>query len=290
MTVIYSPAKVNLCLYIHQRRTDGYHELSTVMHEIDLCDTISLAYSPSQQDELSCSDSSIPTDHRNLILKGLAALRVLCPQLPYYKILLDKRIPAGGGLAGGSSNTAKLLYWLWKNEKSCTHFLQDQIHELCASLGSDLNFFLVGNTALCTGRGEKVIALPTKPLYFNLLLPPMECSTPEVFQCLKALPPHSTDIQSWLAKWRNSIVQGSLPPMINDLESACLEAYPDMNHYLSLRNSGFQLNLSGSGSTLFSVHEHLEDRDEFHARLTKNFPHCKCIRAKSWTDSPLCQD
>ena len=133
---VRSHAKINWALRILGRRPDGYHDLETLFQTISLHDTLTIR--ESDELRLTCDDPSIPTDESNLILQAVRALGV-----PPVEIELTKRIPAEGGLGGGSSNAAATLVALAKM------FGVDEraLHEIALSIGSDVPFFLVGGTA-----------------------------------------------------------------------------------------------------------------------------------------------
>src|SRR6266568_3445478 len=151
---VLAHAKINWSLRITGRRADGYHDLETLFQTISLHDTLTIT--PSERLTLTCDDPTIPVDDTNLVLRAakLAAA-------PPVAIHLEKRIPAGGGLGGGSSDAAATLVALGAPSA-----------ELALQLGSDVPFFLVGGTAYATGRGEVLTPLRrAAPIPLLLLLP-----------------------------------------------------------------------------------------------------------------------
>ncbi|MDQ3282248.1 MAG: 4-(cytidine 5'-diphospho)-2-C-methyl-D-erythritol kinase [Acidobacteriota bacterium] len=162
-----SYAKINWSLRITGRRADGFHDLETVFQTISLHDE--LTFTPAEAMSLSCDDAGIPVDSSNLVLRAARAV-----DAPPTAIHLRKRIPAGGGLGGGSSNAAMTLMHFGRD--------RDDLAQLALSLGSDVPFFLIGGTAYATGRGEVLTPLP--PMHgipLLLLLPEERVLTKDAF-------------------------------------------------------------------------------------------------------------
>jgi 4-diphosphocytidyl-2-C-methyl-D-erythritol kinase len=155
---VLSYAKINWSLRITGKRPDGFHELETVFQAISLHDE--LTFRPSDTLSLTCDDPAIPLDETNLIIRAARAVEATAA------IDLRKRIPAGGGLGGGSSNAAVTLQTLGAG--------RDDLPRLALSLGSDVPFFLLGGTAYATGRGEVLTPLPSRAGVPLLLLLPEE--------------------------------------------------------------------------------------------------------------------
>src|SRR5262245_18066788 len=171
-----APAKVNLYLQVLGRRADGFHELVTVLHAIDLCDELSLQRRQRRRDIAGGApdvalhvEGDAPAGESNLAHRAARALLAESGAAGDVglDIRLRKRIPAGGGLGGGSSDAAAVLSGL--NAllgRPCSH---ETLMSLAAQLGSDVAFFLHGGTALCTGRGEIVRPLqPPRPQALTL--------------------------------------------------------------------------------------------------------------------------
>lgn len=152
-------AKVNLFLDVTGRREDGYHNVDTLMCSVSLCDTIKVKNSPSDKIIISicCNDQNIPTDENNLIYKAALKYLSLFEINDCLTIDLNKRIPVGAGLGGGSSDAAATLRALNRIYKRAT---KSRLLEMAAELGSDVPFCIDGLSAFCSGRGE--ILRPTK--------------------------------------------------------------------------------------------------------------------------------
>src|SRR6185437_14798873 len=147
MLLARATAKVNFFLEITGRRPDGYHTLSTLFQTLSLADR--LTFQPAPGLSLSCSDPALPTDESNLALRAAARLRALLKEPRGARIHLEKKVPTGAGLGGGSSDAAavlKALLRLWKRRLSA-----GELHALAASLGADVPFFLKGGLCLAAG-------------------------------------------------------------------------------------------------------------------------------------------
>lgn len=159
--IVRSYAKINWSLRITGRRAGGFHDLETLFQTISLHDT--LTFTPSDGLSLTCNDPAIPTDETNLVMRAAQGAN--------FAIHLEKHIPAGGGLGGGSSNAAATLIALGKPDPA-----------LALSLGSDVPFFLVGGTAYATGRGEVLTPVPPMAgIPLLLVLPDERVLTKDAF-------------------------------------------------------------------------------------------------------------
>jgi 4-diphosphocytidyl-2-C-methyl-D-erythritol kinase len=235
---VKSPAKINWSLRILGKRSDGFHDLETVFQTISLCDELS--FHEGEGITLTCDDPAIPTDDTNLVIRAAKACGV-----KHVAIDLRKRIPAGGGLGGGSSNAATTLKVLGG---------QHDLHELALSLGSDVPFFLVGGTAYATGRGE--VLTPIEPLSgipLLLVLPEEKVITREAFARVTR---YSEPLG--IEAYRD------FSAFTNDFEEPVFEMLPRLRTLKErLYASGAKwAQMSGSGSTLFGVYENAAARDE----------------------------
>jgi 4-diphosphocytidyl-2-C-methyl-D-erythritol kinase len=146
-----SPCKVNLLLNILGKRTDGFHELETVLQPVRVFDRLSFRRA-GQGIQLSCSAPGLPTDARNLVYRAAAMFLEAARVRDGVRLELQKNIPLAAGLGGGSGNAATALLGL--NELFGGPLAPEQLQRLAASLGSDVPFFLQDKPALATGRGE----------------------------------------------------------------------------------------------------------------------------------------
>jgi 4-diphosphocytidyl-2-C-methyl-D-erythritol kinase len=248
---IRSFAKVNLALSVLGRRTDGYHDIQTVLQSISLCDE--LEFRLSEKLELHCDGlADIPEKH-NLIWKAASALTSAIPGKHGASITLYKRIPLGAGLGGGSSNAAAAitgLSRLWN-----IRLPEPELHSIAATLGSDVPFFLSGGTALGTGRGEKVSSLQDfPPCYLTVIFPGIHVSTAEAYRSLNlGLTSSREDLR--IQRLCDQAQKGErvLTEIFNDFEASILPAYPAIGEAKSflLNRGATAAMLSGSGSSVF---------------------------------------
>ena len=159
MLTLFSPAKINLYLHVIKKRTDGYHDISSLFQAIDLGDTLHFEWSNHEPDKLTCTDPNLTTDSSNLIMKAVLLFRQKTDWHHPVSIHLEKRIPIQSGLGGGSSNAATTLWAL--NEKAGRPASIEQLQTWSAEIGSDIPFFFSEGTAHCLGRGEEVKSIPS---------------------------------------------------------------------------------------------------------------------------------
>jgi 4-diphosphocytidyl-2-C-methyl-D-erythritol kinase len=247
----HSFAKINLALSVLGRRTDGYHEIQTIFQTIDLQDELEFSASP--QLELHCESLPGVRAEDNLVWKAASLLASTLAEKQGASIVLRKRIPAGGGLGGGSSNAAVTLLALrrfWNVEVS-----DADLSRLGARLGSDIPFFLSGGTALGSGRGEKIWPLTDIQLeHIVVVFPAVHVSTAEAYRSLNlGLTSVTMDhrIQRLCGQLQDNTCR--LTGIFNDFEASILTAYPaikEAKEFLIERGAITAL-LSGSGSSVF---------------------------------------
>lgn len=244
-----SPAKINLSLRVLGKREDGFHEVRTRMCKLDLCDLIEIEpLDGTASTALTTSDPAIPTDESNLALRALRAFEERTGIRRGWRIHLEKHIPSGAGLGGGSSNAAITLKAL---SKFCGHPLsQTDLLELASGIGSDVPFFLLDSgTADAAGRGEAVtpVDFPWR-LPVVLIKPPFPIPTPWAYQNWAASKPlkgvlYAPQLCPWGA-------------MVNDLERPVFEKYlllPVLKARLLEQADTQAALMSGSGSTMFAI-------------------------------------
>jgi 4-diphosphocytidyl-2-C-methyl-D-erythritol kinase len=249
--LIRSFAKVNLALAVIGKRADGFHEIRTVFQSINLHDELEIR--PASSLRLSCPDlPSVPMED-NTVWRAAASLARATATTSGAEIILKKRIPAGSGLGGGSSNAVAALLGLcrfWRLEVSAA-----ELRPLAAAIGSDVPFFLQGGTALGIGRGEEIYPLPEiPPAHLVVIYPGVHIATGAAYQSLSLMltsrqsPPN---IQGFCGRLVDQT--GCLAEIFNDFETSILPAYPAVRKakdFLSERGATATL-LSGSGSSVF---------------------------------------
>jgi len=276
-----SPCKVNLLLNILGKRPDGFHELETLMHPVNLWDEIGFALEGDAV-HLTCSEPTLPTDSTNLVHRAATAFLKAAGIKRGVRIHLQKRIPLAAGLGGGSGNAATTLMGL--NQLLGEPLRPEQLGQIAASLGSDVPFFLQNKPALATGRGEQIQALDFFPALkgaaFLLIHPGFGISTAWAYQQLARFPDALNGRPGRAAKLIGLLRTGNLPEVgvqfCNSLEPAALEKYPLLAIFQSfLRANGAAATLmSGSGSTTFAVLPDKKTAKEIEQRVREKFGVC----------------
>jgi 4-diphosphocytidyl-2-C-methyl-D-erythritol kinase len=257
-----SPCKVNLLLNILGRRTDGFHELESVMHPVQVFDRLTFARG-GQGVQLTCSEPTLPTDSRNLVYRAAAAFLEAAGIKQGVRLHLDKRIPLAAGLGGGSGNAATTLQAL--NELFGHPLPPQRLEAIAAGLGSDVPFFLQAKPALATGRGEKIQPLELFPTFrgaaFLLVHPGFGISTAWAYQQLARFPAALNGqpgrAQKLVSLLQTAGLKSAAAEFYNSLEAPALKKYPLLalfQEFLRAEGSAGTL-MSGSGSTTFAVVE-----------------------------------
>jgi 4-diphosphocytidyl-2-C-methyl-D-erythritol kinase len=262
-------AKINLYLEITGNRADGYHGLVMVMQSIDLCDRLEIYKSGTEAIRVHCDHPQVPTDATNLAYRAAHLMQQKYPDFGGVEIAIDKQIPIGAGLAGGSADAAAVLVGLdrlWE-----LGLTQPELWELGSQLGSDVPFCISGGTALATGRGEIISPLPgLAGLNFVICKPRnLSISTVWAYQTFRAnnllatspVRDHSQSSQMLAAiaishdpeNDSSDIRIGRL--LYNDLERVVLPAHPAIAALKSSLQAQENLGvlMSGSGSAVFAI-------------------------------------
>ena len=247
-----SPCKVNLLLNILAKRADGFHELETVMHPVAVYDTLHFQRKAAAV-TLSCTGAELPTDATNLVYRAAALFLERAKIKDGIEIRLEKKIPIGGGLGGGSANAAVTLMAL---NELYGNPLSD-LHELTGQLGSDVPFFLQSRPALATGRGEKIESLNFFPAlkgkWFLLIYPGFGVPTAWAYKNLQ--PPYGKPGKA--AELIKALNRPTLDAaaFYNSLETPVLRKCPLLQLFQEFlkENGAFAAMMSGSGSTTFAI-------------------------------------
>ena len=273
-----SPCKVNLLLNILGQRADGFHELETVMQPVNFCDELFFERS-GHGVRLSCSDTTLPADTRNLVFRAAANFLAAAKISDGVKIHLEKKIPLAAGLGGGSGNAATTLLAL--NELFNQPLSLAKLDELAAALGSDIPFFLYGKPALAIGRGEKVESLENFPALrgkaFFLIHPGFGIATPWAYQNLARFPTalngEKGRAQKLISLLQTSDLKMAAREFYNSLEAPVLDKFPVLSLYQEfLREHGALAALmSGSGSTTFAIAENLAAAESLAEKFKSKF-------------------
>ena len=253
---VLAHAKLNLTLEVLGRRDDGYHEVRTILQTIDLADRLEIVTAPGLR--VVCDQPSL-NGEANLVWRAAVSLAQRANIDPQAHISIEKRIPIGMGLGGGSSDAAAALWAL--NRLWGLQFEIDELAQVAADLGSDVPFFLEGGTALAQGRGELVGALPQLPcLPLTLVCPDISVpnKTATMYSCLTQA--HYSDggvtrrVVEILAG--GQFVSESVPGLIHNVfEAVAPQVFPDfgwLQQWINVLAPG-RFHLSGAGPALFAL-------------------------------------
>lgn len=237
-----APAKLNLFLHITGRRADGYHELQTIFQLLDYGDRIAVEITDDVQIKRATPLPGVPEEN-DLMVRAANALQARCRPDKGCRIYIDKRLPVGGGIGGGSSDAATVflvLNQLWNCGLSI-----DQLAELGSELGADVPVFIRGNTAWGEGIGELLTPLDLPERWYVVLRPAVEISTPALFSSAQ-LTRDSSRI-----KIRDFLASGGQ----NVFEPLVRKAYPEVEKVIATMAEYTCFRLTGTGSCVFAAFE-----------------------------------
>ena len=260
-------AKLNLELRVLYKRGDGFHELRSVFQTISLADEIGIRFRKASGTEIRMAGNVDIPD--NLIVR---AARLILDEMKVSAIVdfeLDKRIPMGAGLGGGSSDAAAVLLAL--PALSGKTVPMERLIPLAAQLGSDVPFFLLGGTAAVLGRGEELYPLEDLRNRFVLVVSPeVHVSTADAYRALSARLT-AESVRSKLAEFQAQLWSGGDEWATNDFEAVVFEQYPRLKAIRNglLRAGAMSALMTGSGSSVFGIFASAEDMERAAARFSK---------------------
>lgn len=268
---LFSPAKLNLFLHITGRRADGYHDLQTVFQLLNYGDSISLSCRNDGQFTLSPELSGVAPED-NLIIQAAKRLQQQTGSPLGADIQLDKHLPMGGGLGGGSSNAATTLVGLnhlWQTQQST-----EQLAELGVALGADVPVFVRGYSAWAEGIGENLTPLTLPERWYLVVKPPCHVSTAEIFS-------HEELTRDTAAITVAAFFeQGGQ----NDCENVVCKCYPEVSKALIWLKQYANAQLTGTGACVFAT---FSDSAQAQAVLDKTPSDWECFIAKGINHSPI---
>ena len=279
--MLQASAKVNLALEVLSKRSDGYHEIATVMQAVDLFDRLILDAAPTLS--LEVDDPALPTDERNLAARAATLLQQASGVEAGARIHLRKRIPVAAGLGGGSSDAAATLWGL--NRLWGLRWPQKRLAELAVGLGMDVAFFLGRGPALATGRGERLERLPAAGGYALVLVNPrVPVSTREVYERVPLgwhAEPHGTRRLVEALKSRSVVrVAAALTNNLEDLVAGSLPAIGRMKAAL-MAAGALGAVMSGSGPTVLGMARSLDHARQIRQRVNRADWACWAVRTHS---------
>jgi 4-diphosphocytidyl-2-C-methyl-D-erythritol kinase len=252
-------AKINLDLRVLYRRPDNYHELRTIFQTISLADRIQLAFTPGRKTSLEVQSNIEISD--NLLARAAQSALDAMRLTGRIEFRLEKRIPMGAGLGGGSSDAAAVLLALPVLAGKALDW--PTLIKLGAELGSDVPFFLLGGTAVATGRGTELYPMPDRPAGSGLVVAPgIHVSTADAYRCLSAELTTKSQ-QNKIVSFQSTAWRGSVPESNeaesscgqNDFETVVFKRHPELK---SIKRGLLKLGarpvlMSGSGSAVFGL-------------------------------------
>ena len=226
-TTYFAPAKLNLFLHVTGRRADGYHLLESVFQLIDFGDTLTIETRADGVIRRVNVVADVPPEH-DLAVRAAQLLKHHSGTLQGADLTLEKRIPLGGGLGGGSSDAATVLLAL--NRLWALHYSQQQLMALAPTLGADVPFFVFGQTAFAQGVGERLEPVNLPPLWYVVVIPPVSVPTAAIF----ASPQLTRNAKS--VKMADFSAGGQIwfpePAFRNDLQPVAETAYPEIGQLI----------------------------------------------------------
>lgn len=284
-------AKLNLHLEVLGKRQDGYHALNSVFQTVSLCDELTVSLIAGEGEcQVYCSAMNLPKV--NTLTKAYEGFCSVSGVKQNVSVTLDKKIPSGAGLGGGSSDAASFLRAL--NELFAYPLNEDDLFKVALSVGSDVPFFLVGECAVVTGRGERVYPIPVrKDLSFILVYPEIHSSTAKAYELVDVFASEKkvffgnekfdgvekTDVQviTELNKVYNTKV--SEWTFFNSFTEPLVENYPKIKDVLTtFKALGADFTeMSGSGSTVFGVFSDTASAKNAYRQLCVDWQYCYCL-------------
>ena len=255
-----SYAKLNLYLEVLNKRSDGYHNILTIFQMIDLHDKIHLNFNNSGRITVKTTRKGVPENEDNLVYRAIKRFQEETGLGFGVDVFIQKNIPPGGGLGGGSSNAVATLLALNK------HFNYPLNHiglkGLVDSLGSDTSFFLYGGTVLAQGRGEKIIEiLPTPDMWFILICPNFSVNTGKAYEeVFRALTKPEGDVNILIEALKGEDIERIGSNLFNHFTALLMDEKEVVEVYTKLKNSNgvCGVSITGSGSCIFAL---IDERD-----------------------------
>ena len=267
-----APAKLNLFLHINGRRSDGYHELQTLFQFVDCCDQLDFRVTDTPELILHSNMSNVVADSDNLILRAAKSLQQSTGYPGGAEIWLDKRLPMGGGLGGGSSDAATTLVAL--NQLWNTQLSHDELAAIGLKLGADIPVFIHGFAAFAEGVGERLQTVNPAELWYLIIAPDAHVSTAAVFQDPQL--PRNTPklgIDTLLSQsWRN------------DCQELVVSKYPQVAKALGWLLEYAPSRMTGTGACVFGE---FSSQQQALAALAKLPSDMQGFVAKGMNISPL---
>lgn len=273
-------AKLNISLDVSGARDDGYHDMVMIMQTVSLKDTLRITLNDTGRFRAKCGIAYLPSDGRNLAVKAaMLFLRSVGKCGTGAEIEIEKNIPVGAGMAGGSTDAAAVLRCL--NREFGNPLGREQLLELAAEIGSDVPYCVIGGTALAEGRGEVLTTLKDIPdCRIVICKPEFSISTPEFFKALDRIRlRRHPDTQGIISAIDGNDLQGICHRMYNvfeDVEDRRLNAVRDIRRIL-LGAGAHGAVMTGTGSAVFGIFSPGASTSEVCCSLEKEYGFCRCV-------------
>lgn len=263
--LLESPAKVNLRLEILGKRKDGYHEIRTVFQKISLRDTLHFSLMPGKRIWIETSNPNLPTGKDNLVHQAILSLKTRSTYQGGIRVKIDKRIPLGAGLGGGSSNAATTLRAL--NQLLQLNLTRKELMTIGATIGADVPFFLLDGSAIGRGKGERLRKIELPLFWYILIYPNFEVSARWAYEnSVLTKIKYRINLHQLLQSRR-----GVVRLLRNDLEPGVSKKHteiPLMKQMLLASGANGTL-MTGSGPTVFGIFFSKEKADEAFQNLRR---------------------
>lgn len=270
-----SPAKINLFLRVLDKRNDGYHNLENMMQTISLCDEIEIAQKSDNDENIifESNEKNLPCGKDNLAIRAVMKFRENTGIKNRISMKLKKIIPIGGGLGGGSSNAGTVLLGL--NKLNNYPLSIEKLTKMAIELGSDVPFFLYGELALCTGKGEVVTPMKSMEQFHIVLVNPgFSISTKMAYENFEKKRLTQINESAKVLNCSNITTLNELIATLrNDLEDSVITQYPSLREIKDyLEKSGCaKAMVTGSGSSIYGICKERNEAEEISTNLRSRY-------------------
>lgn len=266
-------AKLNISLDVSKPRDDGYHDMTMVMQDVDLCDTVEVTLRSDESRTARANFSFLPSGEKNLAVKAAGIYLEAIGEKSGFEIVIDKKIPVGAGMAGGSTDAAATLRAM--NRIFDSRLSQDELIKLSEKVGSDVPYCVMGGTALAEGRGEILTRLrPMPECTFLICKPDFSISTPEFFRALDKVRIRThPDTKGVLEAVENGDLRGICRRMYNvfeDIDDRRLRTVFDIKSKL-LSHGALGAVMTGTGSAVYGIFESADEPEDLRKELENEY-------------------
>jgi len=245
LKVLLAPAKVNFGLWVKGRRTDGYHDIFSVLHTVDLYDKIYIE--PHYTLEVTTVGPFSKSVEENIVYNGVLAFSKLTGKDFDYKITVEKHIPVGAGLGGASSDLAAVIKFL--NEELDKPLSDEELSEFLSSFSKDAPFFLKGGCAVVYGTGDQIKSLKPMSKELSIVYPSVEASTSRVYSAFVKKEEQDLSLEDVLRLLEENDMESIIE---NHLQQTAIDIYKEIGEvFRFLEDAGYKPYMSGSGSSVY---------------------------------------